>query len=93
VGEQDAEISVHCLRFAVLIPFLGYCHLPEKHSLIVSILFYELVQMDLDRWHSGKCCTGKPGFVWLLEEDIQNISKFLKISREEFVAKVSLRHR
>jgi hypothetical protein len=36
----------------------------------------------------GKCCQGKPGHVWLLEEDIVNMSKHLKIPRDEFIAQV-----
>jgi uncharacterized protein len=28
----------------------------------------------------GKCCTGKPGYVWVSEEEIQNIANFLNIS-------------
>ncbi len=33
----------------------------------------------------GRCCTGFSGFVWLLKEEIENISSFLKISREDFL--------
>jgi Fe-S-cluster containining protein len=33
----------------------------------------------------GKCCTGAPGFVFLTEEDIQQLLQHLKISKEEFV--------
>lgn len=33
----------------------------------------------------GACCTGSPGFVWLLEEDIIRILDHLKISREKFL--------
>ena len=34
----------------------------------------------------GKCCTG-PGFVWLEEEDVENISKHLNLSKDEFFQK------
>lgn len=33
----------------------------------------------------GKCCTGAPGFVFLTEEDITNLTQCLGITREEFV--------
>ncbi len=35
----------------------------------------------------GRCCTGAPGFVYLSEEDIVNISNFLKMDKMEFVKK------
>lgn len=35
----------------------------------------------------GKCCTGTPGYVWLLEEEIDKMAEFLQISREDFVKK------
>ena len=35
----------------------------------------------------GKCCTGSPGYVWLAKKDLDNISKYLKISKEEFLKK------
>jgi len=35
----------------------------------------------------GKCCTGKNGYVWLSESEVDNISKYLKISKKEFLAK------
>ncbi len=33
----------------------------------------------------GKCCTGEPGYVWLDEADIENLSTELKLSRQEFL--------
>lgn len=33
------------------------------------------------------CCTGFPGYVWLNKKEIENIHKFLKISKEEFLKK------
>lgn len=38
----------------------------------------------------GKCCIG-PGYVWLREEDIQNLSKNLNLSRESFLKKYTRR--
>lgn len=35
----------------------------------------------------GQCCTGSPGYVWLKEEDIEELTKLLKITREEFLRK------
>jgi len=35
----------------------------------------------------GKCCTGPNGYTWLNEDEIESISKFLKISKKEFLAK------
>ena len=35
----------------------------------------------------GKCCTGAPGYVWLTEEEMQNIADFLKLSLQEFTQK------
>ena len=32
----------------------------------------------------SKCCGGSPGYVWLNEENIQDISEHLKISEDEF---------
>lgn len=33
----------------------------------------------------GKCCTGAPGAVWLKSKEIDTISAYLKISKEEFL--------
>lgn len=33
----------------------------------------------------GKCCTGSPGYVWITEEEIQEIADFLKISKEKMM--------
>lgn len=33
----------------------------------------------------GKCCTGSPGYVWITDEDIQEMARFLNISPQEFV--------
>ncbi len=33
----------------------------------------------------GACCTGGPGYVWLSEEDIENLCQTLKLPREEFL--------
>lgn len=35
----------------------------------------------------GKCCTGSPGYVWINEDEIANISEYLNITREEFLKK------
>ncbi len=35
----------------------------------------------------GQCCTGAPGYVWLTDEDIDQLTKGLKISREDFLKK------
>jgi uncharacterized protein len=32
----------------------------------------------------GQCCTGTPGYIWVNDEEIQNIAAFLKLSLEEF---------
>ena len=33
----------------------------------------------------GKCCTGSPGYVWIEEEEIEEISSYLNISKEHFL--------
>ena len=33
----------------------------------------------------GKCCTGAPGYVWLTDEEVEVICKYLCISQEEFL--------
>lgn len=35
----------------------------------------------------GACCTGSPGYVWVDEKEIAEMSSFLKISEEEFIKK------
>lgn len=35
----------------------------------------------------GKCCTGTPGYVWVTEEEIANISSYLGLSKETFMKK------
>jgi len=35
----------------------------------------------------GKCCTGKPGYVWITEEEMMKISASLNISLQEFKKK------
>ena len=35
----------------------------------------------------GACCTGEPGYVWLDEDDIDRLSKELKLERREFLEK------
>jgi Fe-S-cluster containining protein len=35
----------------------------------------------------GACCTGSPGYVWISDEEIHEMSSFLGISVEEFVKK------
>jgi len=35
----------------------------------------------------GKCCTGSPGYVWVEEEEIREISAVLNLSVEEFSKK------
>lgn len=32
----------------------------------------------------GKCCTGKPGFIWVSKEEISAMAAFLNISQELF---------
>ncbi len=32
----------------------------------------------------GQCCTGAPGYVWVGEEEVEEMAKFLNISVEEF---------
>jgi uncharacterized protein len=35
----------------------------------------------------GKCCTGKPGYVWLDDEDLDQILTYLNITIDEFANK------
>lgn len=35
----------------------------------------------------GKCCSGSPGYVFLTDQDIQNLITHLNISKEEFIRK------
>lgn len=39
----------------------------------------------------GQCCTGAPGYVWVNENEIQQIAQFLNLTPEEFSQKY-LRH-
>lgn len=39
----------------------------------------------------GQCCTGAPGYIWVNQEEIQQIADFLKLSIEEFSRRY-LRH-
>lgn len=39
----------------------------------------------------GKCCTGKPGYVWLQEEDIARLAKRFRLSIEDFLRKYARR--
>lgn len=32
----------------------------------------------------GRCCTGSPGYIWVTEEEIQQIAQFLHLAVEEF---------
>ena len=51
----------------------------------------------MDKWYKnglcfsctqcGMCCSGVPGYVWLTHEDVDNISTYLNISKEEFIKK------
>src|SRR5688500_5531149 len=34
----------------------------------------------------GKCCTGRPGFVWIQTQDMHRIAEFLGIRFRDFVA-------
>ncbi|MBM3201060.1 MAG: YkgJ family cysteine cluster protein [Chlamydiae bacterium] len=33
----------------------------------------------------GQCCTGAPGFVWLTDKDIENLSLHLELPTKEFL--------
>jgi Fe-S-cluster containining protein len=33
----------------------------------------------------GKCCTGEPGYVWISQEEIEDMAEALNISVKEFV--------
>lgn len=35
----------------------------------------------------GNCCTGAPGYVWVDDQEIEEMAHFLKITREEFEKK------
>jgi uncharacterized protein len=35
----------------------------------------------------SNCCTGSPGYVWLDKDEIESISKYLKITKKEFLKK------
>jgi Fe-S-cluster containining protein len=35
----------------------------------------------------GRCCTGFPGYVYLSERDIERAAGFLRLRREEFIAR------
>lgn len=34
----------------------------------------------------GKCCTGAPGYVWISEDEIENVSSFLDLPRDIFIS-------
>ncbi|MCH9621603.1 MAG: hypothetical protein S4CHLAM20_10270 [Chlamydiia bacterium] len=35
----------------------------------------------------GACCTGSPGYVWLEDQDIENLKRHLKMTKEELIKK------
>ena len=35
----------------------------------------------------GKCCTGAPGYVWVNEQEMEEMAAFLHISLKEFMMK------
>lgn len=35
----------------------------------------------------GKCCSGLPGYVWVSEQEVENIANSLQISPKEFIKK------
>ncbi|MCR4317180.1 MAG: YkgJ family cysteine cluster protein [Planctomycetes bacterium] len=37
----------------------------------------------------GNCCKGAPGYVWLTDANIEEISRFIGMDRAEFVAKMT----
>lgn len=56
-----------------------------------------LVNKDNEKWYKdglrfkctecGKCCTGKPGYVWISEEEIKQMAEHLNISIDLFKRK------
>lgn len=32
----------------------------------------------------GKCCTGESGYIWINDDEISNLSKFLNLNKDEF---------
>lgn len=58
---------------------------------------FEIIEKSQSPWYKeglqfectscGKCCSGFPGYVWLSEEEIQQICEYLKLSQEEFLRK------
>ncbi|MGE0199238.1 MAG: metallophosphoesterase [Simkaniaceae bacterium] len=61
-----------------------------------NLIHHQPFQFDPKPWYAkglrfkctgcGKCCTG-PGFVWLEEEDVKNLSHHLNLSEEAFFKK------
>jgi Fe-S-cluster containining protein len=35
----------------------------------------------------GRCCTGEPGYVWVSQDEIHRIARFLNLSEDEFSSK------
>src|SRR4029077_20051887 len=33
----------------------------------------------------GQCCTGGPGYVWITDQEIEEMSQFLALTREAFL--------
>lgn len=33
----------------------------------------------------GRCCTGSPGYVWVNDEEIQEMASYLKLTKKEFI--------
>lgn len=54
----------------------------------------KLKMADQDPWYKeglsfectgcGKCCTGSPGYVWVNDQDIENMAEYLKIPKDLF---------
>ncbi len=56
-----------------------------KHVKKDAPFYHRGLQFECTR--CGKCCTGYPGFVYLSENDIDSIAKFLKMSKGSFARK------
>jgi Fe-S-cluster containining protein len=39
----------------------------------------------------GQCCTGAPGYIWMVEEEMEKISAYLDISVQEFIQRYTRR--
>ena len=50
----------------------------------MTVWFHEGLRFECAR--CGGCCGGEPGYVWVSEEEIEEIARYLSVGKEAFAA-------